>query len=55
MSYEHWQPCEKPQQLPLTSIELAKKCRDPTRSSVHILKENLHCETDPHFISGMSQ
>ena len=37
MSCEHRQPCERPQRLPQTSNELAKKCRDPARSCVHII------------------
>ena len=46
MSYEHRQPCERPQRLPQTSNELAKKCRDPARSCVHTIIINPDCETD---------
>ena len=48
--FEHRQPCERPQWLPLTSNELAKKCHDPTRSSVHIIIINLDYETDPRDV-----
>jgi len=44
MSYEHRQPCERPQQLSINFSELAKKCRDPARSCVHIIIINQDCE-----------
>jgi len=50
MSYKHRKPCERPQRLPQTSNELAKKCHDPARSCVHIININLDCETNPYDV-----